>query len=144
MPVGCAGAPLAVRSISPRTDPVVIMAITHGDRLLLGRGPAWPEDMYSLLAGFVEPGETIETAVRREVQEESQVIVGQVRYVASQPWPFPMSLMFGCHGEALSDQIEIDPLALADARWVSRTEVNAILAGSHEEIAPPRSGARAS
>lgn len=125
----------------PRTDPVVIMAITRGDQLLLGRGPSWPEGMYSLLAGFVEPGETIESAVRREVYEESHISVGQVRYVACQPWPFPMSLMFGCHGEAMSDDITIDPLELADARWVSKAEVHQILAGTHESISRPRNGA---
>ena len=80
----------------PRTDPVVIMLITHGNRILMGRSPGWPEGMYSLLAGFVEPGETIEAAVRREVYEEAGVRVGQVSYLASQPWPFPASLMFGC------------------------------------------------
>ncbi len=125
----------------PRTDPVVIMAITRGDKLLLGRAPSWPERMYSLLAGFVEPGETIEAAVRREVLEESRIAVGAVRYIASQPWPFPMSLMFGCHGEAQSEAITIDPVELADARWVSRDEVQAILAGGHPEIRPPRAGA---
>jgi len=125
----------------PRTDPVVIMAITHADRLLLGRGPTWPERMYSLLAGFVEPGETLENAVRREVLEETQVAVGAVRYVASQPWPFPMSLMLGCIGEATSEAITVDPVELADARWVSRDEVTAILAGTHPDINTPRPGA---
>ncbi|MBD8065204.1 NAD(+) diphosphatase [Devosia sp. PTR5] len=125
----------------PRTDPVVIMAITHGDRLLLGRSPNWPEGMYSLLAGFVEPGETVESAVRREVLEESGIRVERVRYVACQPWPFPMSLMFGCHGEAISEEITIDPTELADARWVDRDEVLKLLAGQHETIAPPRHGA---
>jgi NAD+ diphosphatase len=125
----------------PRTDPVVIMAITRNDQLLLGRGPTWPQGMYSLLAGFVEPGETIESAVRREVIEESGIRVGPVRYIACQPWPFPMSLMFGCHGEAQSDEITIDPVELADARWVSREEVHAILAGTHPTISSPRAGA---
>ena len=117
------------------------MAITSGDKLLLGRGPSWPERMYSLLAGFVEPGETIEAAVRRETKEESDITVGPVRYVTSQPWPFPMSLMFGCHGEAVSEQIAIDPVELADARWVTRAEVHAVLAGTHPEIGRPRPGA---
>jgi NAD+ diphosphatase len=125
----------------PRTDPVVIMAITRGDQLLLGRGPSWPPGMYSLLAGFVEPGETIESAVRREVVEESGIIVGPVRYVACQPWPFPMSLMFGCQGEATSEAITIDPVELADARWVTRDEVHSILAGTHQDINSPRPGA---
>jgi NAD+ diphosphatase len=125
----------------PRTDPVVIMAITHGDRLLLGRGPSWPERMYSLLAGFVEPGETIEAAVRRETKEESDITVGPVRYVTCQPWPFPMSLMFGCHGEATNEAITIDPVELAHARWVTRDDVLAVLAGTHPEIGRPRPGA---
>jgi len=125
----------------PRTDPVVIMAIVHGDRLLLGRNPVWPERMYSLLAGFVEPGETIEAAVRREVLEESAITVGPVRYVTAQPWPFPMSLMFGCYGEATSEAITIDPVELEDARWVSRDDVKLILAGTHPEINKPRPGA---
>jgi NAD+ diphosphatase len=125
----------------PRTDPVVIMAITRGDRLLLGRGANWPERMYSLLAGFVEPGESIEAAVRRETIEESGISVGPVRYVASQPWPFPMSLMFGCAGEATSEAITLDQMELADARWVSRDEVLSILAGEHPMISAPRAGA---
>ncbi|MDB5541175.1 MAG: pyrophosphatase [Devosia sp.] len=125
----------------PRTDPVVIMAVTRDDRLLLGRSPSWPERMYSLLAGFVEPGETIEAAVRRETLEESAIKVGPVRYVAAQPWPFPMSLMFGCHGEALSEAITVDPVELSDARWVTRSEVLEILAGTHPEINRPRRGA---
>ena len=124
----------------PRTDPVVIMAITRGDRLLLGRGTGWPERMYSLLAGFVEPGETIESAVRRETLEETAVTVGAVRYVASQPWAFPMSLMFGCHGEAEGEAIAIQQAELADARWVSRKEVLEVLAGNHPDLNPPRPG----
>jgi NAD+ diphosphatase len=125
----------------PRTDPVVIMAITSGDRLLLGRGSTWPERMFSLLAGFVEPGEMIETAVRREVFEETAVRVGRVRYVACQPWPFPMSLMFGCHGEALTDEITLDPVELAAARWISRAEAAELVAGRHPEMNAPRPGA---
>ena len=101
----------------PRTDPVVIMLVTHGNSLLVGRSPAWPEGMYSLLAGFIEPGETIEAAVRREVFEEAGVHVGPVRYLASQPWPFPASLMIGCLGQATSTDITIDPNELEDARW---------------------------
>ena len=84
----------------PRTDPVVIMLITHDDDVLLGRSPHWPEGMYSLLAGFMEPGESIEAAVRREIFEESGIRVGPVGYLASQPWPFPSSLMIGCSGTA--------------------------------------------
>ncbi|KPQ20594.1 MAG: NAD+ diphosphatase [Rhodobacteraceae bacterium HLUCCA24] len=125
----------------PRTDPVVIMLITRGDRVLLGRSPGWPERMYSLLAGFVEPGETVEGAVRREVAEEAGVIVGRVGYLASQPWPFPASLMLGCHGEALSEEITLDPAELDDARWVGRSEMLDVFAGAHPRIRAPRDGA---
>ena len=125
----------------PRTDPVVIMLITHGNKVLLGRGPTWPEGMYSLLAGFIEPGETIEAAVRREVFEESAVVVGEVGYLASQPWPFPASLMIGCRGEALSDAITVDPEELQDARWVTREDMVSAFAGTHPLIKPSRKGA---
>lgn len=125
----------------PRTDPVVIMLITHGNSLLVGRSPGWPDGTYSLLAGFVEPGETLEAAVRREVFEETQVRVGQVDYLSSQPWPFPMSLMFGCRGEALSREITLDPVELEDARWMTREEVAQVFAGSHPQVNPPRDGA---
>lgn len=125
----------------PRTDPVVIMLVTHGNSVLLGRSPAWPARMHSLLAGYVEPGETMEAAVRREVAEETAVPVGAVRYLASQPWPFPSSLMLGCHAEALGRQITLDPVELDAACWVSRERMAAIVAGEDAEIAPPRSGA---
>ena len=125
----------------PRTDPVVIMLITHGNRVLLGRSHGWPQGMYSCLAGFVEPGETIEAAVRREVWEEAGVRVGEVRYLSSQPWPFPASLMFGCHGVATSEEITIDPLEIEDAIWVSREEVMDALAGLREGLLPARKGA---
>ncbi len=125
----------------PRTDPVVIMLITHGNSVLLGRSPHWPEKMYSLLAGFVEPGETMEAAVRREVAEEAGVRVGEVEYLASQPWPFPASLMLGCRGEALTRDIVLDPVELEDARWVSREELLAVRAGESDEIKPARQGA---
>ena len=125
----------------PRTDPVVIMLITKGNSVLLGRSPGWPEGMYSLLAGFVEPGETLEAAVRREVWEESGIRVGHVGFLASQPWPFPASLMFGCQGEALNDDITIDPHEIEDAKWVSREELAKAFAGEHESILPARKGA---
>ncbi|MEO0487462.1 MAG: NAD(+) diphosphatase [Pseudomonadota bacterium] len=125
----------------PRTDPVVIMLILHGNSVLVGRSPGWPEGMYSLLAGFVEPGETLEAAVRREVREESGITVGEVGYLASQPWPFPASLMFGCIGQAISTEIELDPVELEDARWVTREDMVEAMAGRHPEIAGARKGA---
>ncbi|WP_406648199.1 NAD(+) diphosphatase [Aliisedimentitalea scapharcae] len=125
----------------PRTDPVVIMLITHGNKVLMGRSPGWPEGMYSLLAGFVEPGETLEAAVRREVFEEAGVQVGAVTYLASQPWPFPASLMFGCAGEALSSDLNIDPVEIEDALWVTREEMMTAFAGEHPVLLPARKGA---
>lgn len=125
----------------PRTDPVVIMLITHGDKVLMGRSPGWPQGMFSLLAGFVEPGETLEAAVRREVFEESGVCVGEVGYLASQPWPFPASLMFGCSGVAISEEITIDPVEIEAAMWVSRDEMMQVFAGQHPLILPARKGA---
>lgn len=125
----------------PRTDPVVIMLVTRGNSVLVGRNAVWPEGMYSLLAGFVEPGETLEAAVRREVFEEAGITVGPVRYLASQPWPFPASLMFGCAGEALDDAIRLDPHELEDACWVSREEMLTVMAGQHPRIKPARKGA---
>jgi NAD+ diphosphatase len=125
----------------PRTDPVVIMLVTHGNRCLMGRSPGWPEGMYSCLAGFVEPGETIEAAVRREVAEESGILVGAVRYLASQPWPFPASLMIGCAATALTDVITVDPAELEDALWISREEMVTVVAGEHPRLKPARKGA---
>ncbi len=125
----------------PRTDPVVIMLITHGNSVLVGRSPGWPDGMYSLLAGFVEPGETIEAAVRREVFEESGVRVGAVTYLSSQPWPFPASLMFGCAGVALTTDLNIDPLEIEDALWVTREDMALAFSGEHPKILPARKGA---
>lgn len=117
----------------PRTDPVAIIAITRGRSMLLGRSARFASGMYSTLAGFVEPGETAEDAARREVFEESGIRVGEVRYIMSQPWPFPANLMLGMAGEALSEAITIDPDELDDARWFSFDEVNAMGDGSHPE-----------
>ncbi len=125
----------------PRTDPVVIMLVTSGDSVLVGRSHGWPEGMYSLLAGFVEPGETIEAAVRREVFEEAGIAVGEVSYLASQPWAFPSSLMIGCLGRATSNDISLDPVELEDAIWVSRSEMQQVADGLHPTMKPSRKGA---
>lgn len=113
----------------PRTDPVAIALVHRGDRCLLGRGRGWPPAMFSALAGFVEAGETLEEAVRREVLEESGVHVGGVRYLVSQPWPFPSSLMLGCLAEATSEALRVDPSELEEARWFGADAVRAALAG---------------
>ena len=117
----------------PRTDPVVIMLAVDGDACLLGRQPRFPKGMYSALAGFVEPGETIEAAVRREIREEAAVICRAVRYFASQPWPFPASLMIGCFAEAESRSLEVDRVELEDARWFSRDETIALIERRHPD-----------
>ena len=123
----------------PRTDPVAIMLAVRGEHCLLGRSARFVARSYSTLAGFIEPGETIEAAVRREIKEESGIICRRVSYLASQPWPFPMSLMIGCRAEALSEEITIDRDELEDARWFTRDEAAAMLAGSHPDglICPP-------
>jgi len=117
----------------PRTDPVVIMLAVHpgGDEVLLARQKHFAPGMYSCLAGFLEPGETMEAAVRRETLEESAIAIGRVRYHASQPWPFPSSLMIGCYAEALSTEIRRDETELEACRWFPRDEVVAMLAGTH-------------
>jgi NAD+ diphosphatase len=117
----------------PRTDPVVIMAIRHQGRILLGRQASWPPHMFSALAGFMEPGETIEQAVRREVLEEAGIVVGDVTYVQSQPWPYPSSLMIGMIGEAETTEIKLDPAELESARWFGPDELNLMLVHKHPE-----------
>jgi NAD+ diphosphatase len=129
----------------PRTDPAVIVLITHrpegagreGEACLLGNAPAWPAAMYSTLAGFVEPGESLEDAVRREMREEAGVAVDDVRYSSSQPWPFPQSLMLGFRARALSRDLRVDGAELRDARWFMRAELDAALADGSVWI-PPR------
>ena len=118
----------------PRTDPVVIMLAVLPDdsACLLGRSPHFPEMMYSCLAGFVEPGETIENAVRRETEEESGVRIGKVAYYASQPWPFPHTLMIGCHGVAETTDVKVDE-ELEDCRWFSRDDVVRMLERDHPD-----------
>lgn len=117
----------------PRTDPVVIMLTIDGDRCLLGRGAKFPPGWYSTLAGFVEPGETIEDAVRRETMEEAGILAGRVAILANQPWPFPASLMIGAIAEARSTAIAMDHDELEDCRWFTRDEVRLMLAGTHPE-----------
>ncbi|HWU94415.1 MAG TPA: NAD(+) diphosphatase, partial [Sphingomonas sp.] len=112
----------------PRVEPVVIMLAERGDKVLLGRQPSWPPGRYSALAGFLEVGESIDEAVRRETQEESGIRIGAVRYVASQPWPFPASLMVACIGEALNEDIQIDVHELEHVDWFSREAVRMALA----------------
>jgi NAD+ diphosphatase len=123
----------------PRTDPVVIMLPFSGSRCVLGRSYRFARGMWSCLAGFMEPGETIEEAVRRETREECGIACGRVGYFASQPWPFPSSLMIGCHAEALSHEIVIDRAELDDARWFEREEVASMLLRCHpsELTTPP-------
>lgn len=121
----------------PRTDPVTIMLVEHEGRLMLGRGLGWPEGRFSALAGFVEPGESIEEGVAREVLEEAGVRVRDVTYVASQPWPFPSQLMIGCHSHADSDELTIDDTEMAEINFYTRDEVQAALAGDGPFVAPP-------
>jgi NAD+ diphosphatase len=104
----------------PRSDPAVIMLVVRDDSILMGHAARFPEGMYSTLAGFVEPGESLEEAVRREVYEETSVRVGAVAYHSSQPWPFPSSLMLGFYGEGLTEEIEFRDDELVDARWFTR------------------------
>ena len=128
----------------PRTDPVVIMLVTDGDRALLGRQARWPPGRYSALAGFVEPGESLEEAVAREVREEAGVEVRNPRYASSQPWPFPGSLMLGFHAEYAGGDVAVGDGELEDVRWFSRAELEAIRAGEVDgmQLPPPIAIAR--
>ena len=121
----------------PRTDPVVIMLVYDGDRALLGRQPIWPAGRYSALAGFVEPGESLEEAVAREVLEETSVRVEDVLYRSSQPWPFPASLMIGFHARWAGGEIDASGGELDDARWFSRAELEATVRGETDFHVPP-------
>jgi NAD+ diphosphatase len=122
----------------PRTDPVVIMLVCDGDRAVLGRQPTWPTGRYSALAGFVEPGESLEEAVAREVREESGVRVDDIRYRSSQPWPFPASLMLGFHARWTGGEPAVGDGELEDVRWFSRDEI----AGGGVLLPPPQAIAR--
>ncbi len=123
----------------PRTDPCVIMLAIDGERCLLGRQARFPPGMWSCLAGFVEPGETFEEAVRREMFEEAGIKIGRVSYYASQPWPFPMSVMIGFHAEAETTDLNIDTNELEGARWIERAEIAEMLLRRHREqiFTPP-------
>jgi NAD+ diphosphatase len=127
----------------PRTDPAVIMAVTDAsDRLLLARSPRWPEGRLSVLAGFVEPGESLEAAVAREVFEEVGVVVEQVRYLGNQPWPFPSSLMLGFTALAADPALHLDSEEIAEAVWVSRGELGDMVLAGRFGISPTVSIAR--
>jgi NAD+ diphosphatase len=124
----------------PRVDPVVIMLATHGEACLVGRGKQFPPGMFSALAGFVEPGETIEEAVRRELMEEASVKVGEVTYYATQPWPFPSSLMIGCFAQAADRDVKADENELAEVRWLERCVARELIAGKQLDglrVPPP-------
>jgi len=123
----------------PRVDPVVIMLATEGDACLVGRGKLFPQGMFSALAGFVEPGETIEEAVRRELMEEASVKVGEVSYWATQPWPFPSSLMIGCFAKATGRDVKVDPSELAELRWIERKVARELIEGKRVDgiMVPP-------
>ena len=121
----------------PRTDPVTIMLVEHDGRLMLGRGLGWPEGRFSALAGFVEPGESIEEGVVREVLEEAGVRVRDVTYGASQPWPFHTRMMIGCHSHADSDELTIDETEMAEVEFFTREQVGAALEGNGPFVAPP-------
>jgi NAD+ diphosphatase len=117
----------------PRTDPVAIMLPVAGERCVLGRSHRFQPGMWSCLAGYIEPGEAIEDAVRRETREEAGIVCGRVAYFQSQPWPFPTTLMIGCHAEAITHEIVIDRTELADARWFDRAEVALMMLRQHPE-----------
>jgi NAD+ diphosphatase len=124
----------------PRVDPVVIMLATEGDACLVGRGKQFPPGMFSALAGFMEPGETVEEAVRRELMEEASVSVGEVTYYATQPWPFPSSLMIGCFAIAQSRAAKVDENELAEVRWIERTVARELISGKQVDglrVPPP-------
>lgn len=122
--MGCTAGDCGHRSF-PRLDPAIIVLVHDGERCLLGRQPSWPAGRFSTIAGFVEPGESLEDAVRREVHEETNITVAECRYLASQPWPFPAALMIGFHARAGSAEIRCNDCELAEARWVTRADIMA-------------------
>ncbi|MFN3512101.1 MAG: NAD(+) diphosphatase [Phenylobacterium sp.] len=121
----------------PRTDPVVIMLAVHGDRCMLGRQEAWPKGMFSALAGFLEPGESIEEACARELEEEAGLKTLSVRYHSTQPWPYPSSLMIGLIAEVESDEATPDQTELSEVRWFTRAEARQVLAGGYDGVMAP-------
>ena len=124
----------------PRVDPVVIMLATEGEACLVGRGKHFPPAMFSALAGFVEPGETVEEAVRRELMEEASVKIGEVTYYATQPWPFPSSLMIGCFAKAKSRDVKADEIEVAEVRWIERGAARKLIEGKQVDgirVPPP-------
>lgn len=130
--------PDCATTVYPRSDPAVICLVHDGgDRCLLGRAPRFPEGMFSTLAGFVEAGESLETCLKREVREEVGVDLADITYLASQPWPLPQSLMVGFHARAVTEAIALDDEEIAEARWFTRAEVEAAIAGQAEFTVPP-------
>ena len=138
-PGGCRSCPHCRKQTFPRVDPVVITLATHDKAVLVGRSRGWPDGLYSLLAGFVEAGETVEAAARRELFEEAGVRIDEIELILTQPWPFPSSLMIGCRGRADGRDLVIDRDEIEDARWVEREEMIAAFAGTGP-IRPPRPG----
>jgi NAD+ diphosphatase len=130
--------PLCKAEHFPRTDPAVIMLVTAGEHCLLGRNKRFATGHYSTLAGFVEPGETVEEAVRREVWEEVRLPVGDVRYFGCQPWPFPSNLMLGCFAQATARDIAVDGEEIVTARWFDRATVARLISGESNEVGLPR------
>jgi NAD+ diphosphatase len=123
----------------PRTDPAIIVLVTRGEQCLLGRQASWPAGQYSTLAGFVEPGESLEDAVAREVKEETGVEVSEIEYHSSQPWPFPSSLMLGFTARAASERVQVDGRELEDARWFTREELSSGIAEGRLRLPSPAS-----
>ena len=124
----------------PRTDPVVIMLIERADSILLGRSSLWPKGMYSCLAGFLEPGESIEDAVRRETFEEVGITLNSVKYITNQPWPFPHSLMIGCRAATTQKYLKIDYAELEDARWFKKNELISLNESENPKLKLARKG----
>ncbi|MDE1886519.1 MAG: NAD(+) diphosphatase [Gammaproteobacteria bacterium] len=130
-------------TLYPRVNPAVIMLVTHGERCLLGRQPEWAANRFSTLAGFVEPGENLEAALRREIREETNIRVGRAHYLRSQPWPYPASLMLGFRAEAESTEIRCNDGELAEARWFSRADIAAGLRDGSLALSLPGSSSHA-